>query len=395
VTSAGLLTRTVIDAGSPVFKPWDAPLKTVAAEANPEAESARILSCRPDRVMRGGDFMTLGSPRTPNIDLASEPVEIEDQAGPVHRHILIRRVLLLVGGLVSFGFLMAILAGTADASTAPASPVTASAASSENTTQPATPAGVGALLSSLRPSVPTVTDTVGSMTALLAAPVRQVSAAVALPTTPLVHAVTPAVDSLLSPVVHPVSGVLASALTPVTGVLTPVTGPLVDAVSPVVRPVTSALGAQPVVAALGGSTRPATLSPDAASPTTANGGAGDAIQVALPAPGSFTGAAEAVTGRSSAARAAATPTEQALRSFDAASIPLVPNRVPAAPSQSLGVAASGTGSSIGGSGGGHATGHAVTDEHVPSVWPGGRWPVWSSRSCARGSCFVHGRDHPR
>jgi hypothetical protein len=367
----------------------------VAVEANPEAESARTFSCRPDRVMRGGDFMTLGIPRTSGTDLAFGPTEAEDQCGSAHRYIMVRRILLLVGGVVSFGFLMAILAGTADAATTPASPVTASGVGSETTSQPAPSTGVGALVSSLRPSVTTVAETVGSVTAPLSEPLHQVSAAVASTTTPLVHAVTPAASSLLAPVVHPVSGMLISALTPVTTALTPVTGPLIDGLSPVVRPVTAALGAQPVEAALGGSTRPVTVKPDAAIPTAVSSGVGDVIQAAVPAPGLPTRTAGAVTARSAARQVTATPAENLVRAAAAASIPLVPNKVPAAPSQALGVGASGAGSSMSGANGGHAAGSAVIAEHVPGAWSGGRWPVWSARCFASGWCFVHGRDHPR
>ena len=313
--------------------------------------------------------MTLGTPPSP------EQIEADGQSPPPRRHRLVRSVLLLVGGLVSFGFLMFVLAGNADAATTSDSAPANTGAANPEDGQPV----LGQLLSLAQTPV--------------SQPLNQIAAAVASATTPLAHTVNTVTAPLVTPLVHQVSGVLTATVEPVTAVLKPVTGPLLDALSPVMRPVTTGLGVQPLVSALGGSTRPAAPVEPVAN------GSGNAVtattQSAMIAPTAASTSVHTATAATLATSVKVARQVVRLPPTAGVSTPVVPGRTPVSPIQSSALPVTGTDSFASGSGSGHSTGNAVADGHAVDSWSAVRWPVWSSRGCARGSCFVHGRDHPR
>jgi hypothetical protein len=296
--------------------------------------------------------MTLGNPPSP------EEIEDEDRVEPARRHTLLRRTLLSLVGLVSFGILLFVMSGTADAAPADSS----------------TPA---------QPSVLSVLDQV---TSSVSAPLHQVSDTVAPVTNPLVHTVTNVAAPLVKPVVKPLSGTVAAVLAPLAPALKPVTGPLLDAVAPAVGPVTSSLGAQPLTATLGASSEQSKpVNPTPLDPVA-------------------TGSTNPVETRAGTVASAAKPTAISVsRQIPAPvseirsewTVPARPGHVPGSPDQPFSLLVTSAGSSISGSGGAHAGGVAVTDEPATQTSSHASRSVWSSRRFAFGSCFVHGRDHPR
>jgi hypothetical protein len=272
--------------------------------------------------------MTLGNPPS-----AEEP--------EAHRPALPRRTLLLLAGLASFGILLFVMSGTADAAPADSS----------------TPA---------QPSILSVVD--------------QVSKTIAPVTNPLVHSVTNTAAPLVKPLVKPLSGTVAAVVAPLAPVLKPVTGPLLDSVAPVVRPVTSSLGAQPLAATLGASAPEAPVEPVAIEPV-ANGGTNPGV----------TSAAKTTTAVA-VSRQISSPVSKIRNE---STVPAKPGQVPGSPSQPFTLLVTCAGSSMSGSGGAHASGAAVLDGRATHVSSTASRSVWSSRRFASGSCFVHGRDHPR
>jgi hypothetical protein len=136
---------------------------------------------------------------------------------------LLRRLLLTAGGLVAFGVLGMLLAGTASAQTRPPPPINSA---------------VGSLVGSVvAPATDAVTPVTGAATKVVT-PVLQ----------PVHDVVDPIVQHTVAPVVHAVTAPVVQAIAPVVHVVRPVLRPLVHAVQPVVHAVEPVV--HPVVRAI-------------------------------------------------------------------------------------------------------------------------------------------------
>jgi hypothetical protein len=179
---------------------------------------------------------------------------------------LLYRILVTAGGMVAFGLLALLLAGTANAQTRgdPGPGTTGN----QPTTGPNGQVGSGVLgtgSGSVLPSTggaqPAVSGVVGS----LVAPVVRVAATAAAP---VLNPVTHAAAVLLAPVRPVVAPIVDEVVAPVAAALPlhDVTGPILRAAAPVLSPATSAVGAGRAVSALTGSQPATQAAPVAASP---------------------------------------------------------------------------------------------------------------------------------
>lgn len=178
---------------------------------------------------------------------------------------LLYRILVTAGGMVAFGFLALLLAGTANAQTR--GDPGAGTAGNQSTADPNGQTGSGlfgtgsgSVLPSSGGAQSAVSDVVGS----LVAPLMRVAATTAAP---VLNSVTHAAAVLLAPVRPVVAPLVDNVVAPVAAALPlhDVTGPNLRAASPVLSPATSAVGAGHAVSALTGSQPATQAAPVAAS----------------------------------------------------------------------------------------------------------------------------------
>jgi hypothetical protein len=306
------------------------------------------------------------------------------QAGPAPVPVLLRRLLVTLGGLVAFGIFGIVLAGTASARTVSGdlrSQVDDSAHS-----QVADGGGPGNLLASVRPASTPLVDTVADLTT----PVTPTLHAVAKAAAPAVDPVLDTATSVVSPVLRPVTTSVSDALTPVlhtvSPLVAPVTGPLLDATAPLLRPTSVRLGLAPVVSAIGGSgfsVGPVSSVPSGSvSPSGTPGGLASAESIQSDRP-TVSGVAKTVLpeGRTVGGRSV---------------MAQWPGTVPGSHGQSLllllGTSSGGTSSA--GSGGGHGLSFGIADGRSTLLRHVLSWPRPISGVPGPQPGYVHGRDHP-
>jgi hypothetical protein len=338
----------------------------------PAARHRRILYVTRSRE-RGGDFMTL--PVTADV----LPVDHGDAVRPVL--VLLRRVLVMVGGLVALGILGIVLAGNANAQTP--SSTSSSPGNGPSRVDSASPSGLDG-------------DT--GLTAPLAPSLHTVTASVAPVVNPVLGEATTVLAPVVTPVLAPVSATLAPPLHAVSAVLAPILQPVVEATGPVLRPATGDLGLAPVVSAIGGSDAAVGTIPAHTGGSPAGEPTSEPVSLSAVPVGPLAVAAHATTG-SGPTRATAT-TVDPLRKTVAArfSAEPWPGQVPGSPGRSLplmfGVSV-GTSSSAGsGFGGGHGPASGIADA-VPTALGRALHSATAStgvRTPQPG--YVHGRDHP-
>lgn len=290
--------------------------------------------------------------------------------------LLLRRLLVVAGGMVAFGIFAIVLASHASAQTA----------------HRTSPSPVDDL--STVQSTPSLVERVATVTAPLVPTVHAVITSVAPVVNPVLTGVTTAVEPVTAPVLEPVAAVLAPPLRAVSTLTAPVVAPILGAAAPVLRPVTADLGLAPVASALG--------VPDAA--VVAVSAAPDPARSDKAAAGGSVSAAPVQIGSLSTA---GTPPKTVVRqgdSVDDGGSRLVssgffatwsPGHLPGPPVPSPVLGASASTSSAGsGFGGGHGPGVGISDGAFAMFRQAAGKLCGATGVLSPQPGYVHGRDHP-